>query len=61
MGAHKGPGHAVAEPKVNREREATAQAHLPSAGGQVKNKRLDQKALTREAAAFVGRAAAVAS
>ncbi len=59
--AHKGTVHAVAEPKVTREREATAQAHLPSAGGQVKNKRLDQKALTQEAEAFVGRAAAVAS
>ena len=59
--AHKGTVHAVAEPKVTREREATAQAQLPSAGGQVTKKRLDQKSLTQEAEAFVGRAAAVAS
>lgn len=59
--AHKGVVHAVAEPKLTREREATAEAKLPAAGGQVTRKRFDQKALTHEAESFVGRAAAVAS
>jgi ATP-dependent Clp protease ATP-binding subunit ClpA len=59
--AHKGTVHAVAEPKVTREREATAQAQLPAAGAQVTRKRLDQKALVQEAETLVGRAAAVAA
>ncbi|MFZ5444588.1 MAG: AAA family ATPase [Myxococcota bacterium] len=59
--AHKGTVHAVAEPKVTREREATAQAQLPAAGASVAKKKLDQKALVQEAEAYVGRAAAVAS
>ncbi len=59
--AHQGTVHAVAEPKVTREREATAQAQLPAAGAQVTRKRLDQKALVQEAEALVGRAAAVAA
>jgi ATP-dependent Clp protease ATP-binding subunit ClpC len=59
--AHKGRVHAIAEPRVAREREATAQAQLPTAAGQVKSKRLDRQALAQEAEAFVGRAAAVAS
>ncbi|HEY0883615.1 MAG TPA: AAA family ATPase, partial [Archangium sp.] len=59
--AHKNVVHAVAEPRVTREREVTANAQLHTAAGQVKSKRLDQKALTQEAETLVGRAAAVAS
>ncbi|MFO0595506.1 MAG: AAA family ATPase [Myxococcaceae bacterium] len=59
--AHKSTVHAVAEPRVTREREATAQAQLPSAGASVTKKKLDQKALVGEAEAYIGRAAAVAS
>ncbi len=59
--AHKGTVHAVAEPKVTREREPTAQGQLPAASGQVTRKKFDQKTLTQEAEAYVGRAAAVAS
>ena len=59
--AHKGTVHAVAEPRVTREREATAQAQLPAAGASVTRKRLDQKALVGEAEALFGRAAGVAS
>lgn len=59
--AHKGVVHAVAEPKVTREREATAQAQLPTAGPQVTKKKFDQRTLTQEAESYVGRAAAVAS
>jgi ATP-dependent Clp protease ATP-binding subunit ClpA len=59
--AHKGAVHAVAEPRVARAKEATAQAQLPAAGAQVTKRRLDQKALVQEAEALVGRAAAVAA
>jgi len=52
--------HAIAEPKVVREREATAQAMLPGAGAALSKKRLDQKSLVHEAEALVGRAAGVA-
>lgn len=59
--AHKSAVHAVAEPRITREREATAQANLPAAGASTTRKRLDQKALVAEAEALVGRAAGVAS
>ncbi|MBL8909335.1 MAG: PCRF domain-containing protein, partial [Archangium sp.] len=59
--AHKSTVHAVAEPKVTREREVTAQAELPAVGGVFTRKKLDQKALVQEAEAYVGRAAAIAS
>jgi len=59
--AHKGQVHAIAEPKVAREREATASAQLPGAGALVARKKLDQKSLSLEAEALVGRAAAVAA
>lgn len=58
---HRGSVHAVAEPKLAREREVTAQASLPSAGATTTRKRLDQPSLIREAESYVGRAAAVAS
>ncbi len=58
--SHKGRVHAIAEPKVRREKEATAQATLPGAGAATSKKRLDQKALVAEAEALVGRAAGVA-
>lgn len=59
--AHKSTVHAVAEPRVTREREVTTQASLPAAGATIARKKLDQRSLVQEAEAYVGRAAAVAS
>ncbi len=58
--AHRGRVHAIAEPVVAREKEATAQAALPGAGAVVARRKLDRNALLAEAEALVGRAAAVA-
>ncbi len=59
--AHKGGVHAIAEPKVRRVREATAQAQLPAAGAQVQRRKLDARSLLTEAEALIGRAAGVSS
>ncbi|MCC6338121.1 MAG: AAA family ATPase [Myxococcales bacterium] len=59
--AHRGQVHAIAEPKVAKEKEATASASLPGAGAAVARRRLDQRSLALEAEALVGRAAAVAA
>ncbi len=59
--AHKGGVHAIAEPKVRRVREATAQAQLPSGGAQVQRRKLDARSLLAEAEALIGRAAGVSS
>ncbi len=59
--AHKGHVHAIAEPKVRRPREVTAQAQLPAAGAQVQRKKLDARSLVAEAEALIGRAAGVSS
>ncbi len=59
--AHKGRVHAIAEPKVRRAREATAQAQLPAAGAQLQRRKLDARSLLAEADALIGRAAGVSS
>lgn len=59
--AHKGRVHAIAEPKMRREKEATAQAQLPAAGATVAKRKVDVRGLLHEAEALIGRAAAVAS
>jgi MoxR-like ATPase len=58
---HGGKVHAIAEPRVQRERTPTAQAQLPAAGAQVSKKRLDAKALLAEADALMGRATSIAT
>ncbi len=59
--AHGGKVHAIAEPRVHRERAVTAQAQLPAAGAQVARKRLDARALVSEAEALLTRATSIAS
>lgn len=58
---HGGRVHAIAEPRVHREKAPTAQAQLPAAGAQVARKRLDAKALMSEAEGLMTRATRVAS
>ena len=58
---HAAKVHAIAEPRVQRERPVTAQAQLPAAGAQVARKRLDARAVASEAEALINRATAVAS
>ncbi|MBL9038527.1 MAG: AAA family ATPase [Archangium sp.] len=57
---HKGQVHAFAEPK-RPAKEATALAQLPAVGAHVERKKLDARALVREAEALVGRAEGVAA
>ncbi|MBX7100058.1 MAG: AAA family ATPase [Myxococcaceae bacterium] len=59
--AHKGRVHAIAEPKVRREKEAVAQAQLPAAGAAFAKKKLDRGALVLEAERLFVSAAAVAA
>lgn len=59
--SHKGRVHAIAEPKVRREKEASAQAQLPWAGAAFAKKKLDRGALMAEAEKLVARAASVAA
>lgn len=58
---HAGGVHAIAEPKVPREKPPTAQAQLPAAGAQVQRKKLDAKSLLAEAERLMSRAASVAT
>jgi protein subunit release factor A/DNA polymerase III delta prime subunit len=59
--SHGGRVHAIAEPRVQRERAVTAQTQLPAAGAQVARKRLDAKALAHEADALLTRATTIAT
>ncbi len=59
--SHGGRVHAIAEPRVQRERAVTAQAQLPAAGAQVARKRLDARALGTEADALLTRATSIAT
>jgi ATP-dependent Clp protease ATP-binding subunit ClpA len=59
--SHAGKVHAIAEPRVQRERSVTAQAQLPAAGAQVTRKRLDAKALVHEADTLLTRATSIAT
>lgn len=57
--AHKGRVHAIAEPKVHREKEVAAQADLPEVGGAVTRRKLDSRSLVLEAEALFTRANAL--
>ena len=58
---HKGLVHAIAEPRVKKEKEVVSQVTLPAVGAQVARKKLDAKALIAEAESLMGRAAGLAS
>jgi ATP-dependent Clp protease ATP-binding subunit ClpC len=57
--AHKGKIHAIAEPKVEKEKRVTGKAQLPSMGSLSTHKRLDSKSLLSEAEHLLARASAV--
>lgn len=57
---HKAVVHAIAEPKLKkREKAATAQVELPSAGALTSRRRLDRQELYREAESLMDRAMAL--
>ena len=56
---HKGVVHAIAEPKLKREKAPTAQVELPSSGALTTRRRLDRSELIREAESLMDRAMAL--
>ncbi len=59
--AQRGRVVAVAEPRVQKLRESTAQVELPAGGASVARRRLDRQALIRESDALVQRAQSISA